>query len=82
MTESGADRTADRLSPPVRGLVSLLAGLLTLAALGWAADLYPRIGLVLYTEQFLAGMIAIVLPLAYLTAPLTRYLDRAMRDDS
>ena len=70
---SSANLTTDRLSPPVRGLVSLLSGLLTLAALGWAADLYPRIGLVLYTEQFLAGMIAIVLPLAYLTAPARKH---------
>jgi TRAP transporter 4TM/12TM fusion protein len=73
MTGSSANQTTDRLSPPVRGLVSLLSGLLTLAALGWAADLYPRVGLVLYTEQFLAGMIAIVLPLAYLTAPARKH---------
>ena len=46
---------------------------MTLAALAWAADLYPRVGLVLYTEQFLAGMLAIVLPLAYLTAPARKH---------
>ncbi|MEC7490774.1 MAG: TRAP transporter fused permease subunit [Pseudomonadota bacterium] len=73
MTGSGANGAVDRLKPPVRSLVSVLAGLLTLAALGWAADLYPRVGLVIYTEQFLAGMIAIVLPLAFLTAPARRH---------
>ena len=69
MSEADTNQTADRLNRPVRGLVSLLASLLTLAALGWAADIYPRVGLVLFTEQFLAAMIAMVLPLAFLTAP-------------
>ena len=73
MTGSGENGAVDRLKPPVRSLVSVLAGLLTLAALGWAADLYPRVGLVIYTEQFLAGMIAIVLPLAFLTAPARKH---------
>ncbi len=70
--DSSTRVAADRLSSPVCSLVSILAATLTLAALGWAADLYPMIGLVLYTEQFLAGMIAVVLPLAYLTVPVRR----------
>ena len=52
-----------------RGLVSILAAGTTLASLSWAADIYVRMGIALYTEQFLAGMIALVIPLAFLTAP-------------
>ena len=69
MTDRSEDRTAARLGPFARGLVSVLASLLTLGAIGWAADVYTRIGLALYNEQFLAGMLALVLPLAYLTVP-------------
>ena len=72
MTESGADRTVDRLSPPVRGLVSLLASLLTLGSIAWAANAFTRVGLVLYNEQFLAGMLALVLPVAYLRLPASK----------
>ena len=63
------DQTADRLNRPLRGLVSILACLLTLGSIGWAADIYTKAGLVLYNEQFLAAMIALVLPLAFLTVP-------------
>jgi TRAP transporter 4TM/12TM fusion protein len=45
----------------------VLALLLTLAAVGWAADFYRSIGLLLYNEQFNAFMLAIALALVYLT---------------
>ena len=72
-TDTETDRIAGRLNRPTRGLVSVLAGLLTLGSIGWAADAYTRVGLVLYNEQFLAAMLGLVLPLAYLTVPLRRH---------
>lgn len=67
--DTDSDQTADRLNRPLRGLVAFLASLLTLGSLAWAADIYTKIGLVLYNEQFLAGMLGLVLPLAYLAVP-------------
>ena len=51
-------------------LVELLAVLLTIGAIGWALDIYNRVGLALYDQQYLAGMVAIALALAYLKLPL------------
>ena len=69
MADTAKDPVAERLNPFSRGVVSVLAVLLTLGAIGWAADLYTKAGLVLYNEQFLAGMLALVLALAFLTVP-------------
>jgi TRAP transporter 4TM/12TM fusion protein len=60
---------SERLNRPLRGLVALFSSLLTLAAIGWAANVYAWLGLALYNEQFLAAVLGLVLPLAYLTAP-------------
>jgi TRAP transporter 4TM/12TM fusion protein len=51
---------------------------LTLGSIGWAADVYSWVGLELYNEQFLAGMIALVLPLAYLTVPMRKKVAGAL----
>jgi TRAP transporter 4TM/12TM fusion protein len=72
LSDHEPDRTAERLNRPTRGLVSVLASLLTLGSIGWAADVYTKVGLVLYNEQFLAAMIALVLPLAYLSVPMRK----------
>lgn len=51
---------------PVRRVVEVgVPIVMTLAALGWAADLYSRIGLDLYTEQYICYMLAMALPLAF-----------------
>lgn len=50
-------------------LVSILAAVLTCAVVALSADLYRRAGLVLYTEQYLAALLAIALPLVYLHVP-------------
>ncbi len=68
--EIGAAET--RLSPTVRYLRPLLAGVLTLASLAWAADLYRLVGLVLYTEQFLAAMLGLSICLVFLNFPVRR----------
>jgi TRAP transporter 4TM/12TM fusion protein len=67
------DQTAARLNRPIGGLVSFLATLLTLGSIAWAADLFTAVGLVLYNEQFLAGMLGLVLPLAYLSVPRRKH---------
>ncbi len=52
-------------------LIELLAILLTLGAIGWALDAYNRVGLALYDQQYLAGMLALALAMAFLKFPLT-----------
>ncbi|MDH3236238.1 MAG: TRAP transporter fused permease subunit [Alphaproteobacteria bacterium] len=52
----------------LRGLIfSFPPVLLTLGSLAWAADLYTAVGLALYNEQFIAGMMAVALPIVFLT---------------
>jgi TRAP transporter 4TM/12TM fusion protein len=50
-------------------LVSVLAVALTLSVLALAADLFRAVGIALYTEQYLAGLLALALPLLYLHVP-------------
>jgi len=49
--------------------IAVLAVLLTVVAIAWAADLFRMAGLLLYTEQFLGGIIAIALPLVFFVSP-------------
>jgi TRAP transporter 4TM/12TM fusion protein len=52
-------------------LIDALAMLLTLGGVGWALDAYNRVGLAIYDQQYLAGMLAITLTMAFLKFPLT-----------
>lgn len=52
-----------------RPLADGLAILLTVTAIGWAFSLNRYLGLGLYPEQFFAVMLALVVPIAYLTLP-------------
>lgn len=72
---------SDASSPPVvgpalpvpRALVSFLAVLFCLGSIAWAGDFYRSVlGLILYTEQYLAGMLAVALALIYLSQPAIR----------
>jgi len=47
-------------------LISVLAAVLTCAAIALSADLFRVAGLSLYTEQVLAGLLAIATPLVFL----------------
>src|SRR5260370_7525750 len=47
-------------------LISVLAVVLTCAAIALSADLFRMAGLSLYTEQVLAGLLAIATPLVFL----------------
>jgi TRAP transporter 4TM/12TM fusion protein len=56
-----------------RWLIFVGASVLTLASIAFALQLYRDVlGLLLYNEQFLAGMIAISMALVYLTRPAHR----------
>jgi len=52
--------------------ISILAVGLTLLAIAWAADLFRLAGLLLYTEQFLSGIIAIAVPLVLMSIRINR----------
>jgi TRAP transporter 4TM/12TM fusion protein len=53
-------------------LVNTLAVTLTCGVLAWAADLVRMAGFVIYVEQYIAVMVALALPLVYLTVPARR----------
>ena len=49
-----------------------LAALLTLGAIAWSTGLFRLVGLVLFAEQFLAGMYGICLALLFVSFPVER----------
>ena len=51
-------------------LTSILSVLLVLGAVAYATDLYGKLGLVIYAEQFVAGMLAIAFLLLFLVIPV------------
>jgi TRAP transporter 4TM/12TM fusion protein len=55
-----------------KGVTAFLAVVLTLGAIAWAADLFRKVGLLLYTEQFLCGILAVALPLVFVSIRVTR----------
>lgn len=50
-------------------LTALMAAALTCAVVAISADLFRRTGLNLYTEQYMAGLLALAMPLVYLSVP-------------
>ncbi len=50
-------------------LANVLAVALTCAAVAVAADVFRKLGLALYTEQYLAGLLALAMPLLFLHVP-------------
>ncbi|MCF7702259.1 TRAP transporter permease [Loktanella sp. M215] len=72
-TTSQPEDTGSGLSPRIwRPLSDTLAILMTLIAVGWAFSFNRYLGLGLYPEQYFAAMLALVLPLSYLTLPATK----------
>jgi len=69
--ENGLPSSGRAALPYPRRLVDALAILLTLGGIGWALDAYNRLGIAIYDEQYLAGMLAITLTLAFLKLPAT-----------
>jgi TRAP transporter 4TM/12TM fusion protein len=70
MNETTSDEVARPVSPPVRVLITFLAVALTGASVAYSLDLYRMVGMLIYTEQYLGGMLAIALPLVYLQVPM------------
>ena len=56
----------------LRTIRPVLAALLTLGSLAWSADMYRDVGLVLFPEQFLSGMLGTALALVFLHYPARR----------
>jgi TRAP transporter 4TM/12TM fusion protein len=52
-----------------RGVVYGLAVTLTCAVIAVTADLFRRVGISLYSEQYLAGLVALAMPLLFLYVP-------------
>src|SRR5882724_3195326 len=50
-------------------LIAVMAVTLACAVIAVTADLFRLLGLSLYTEQYLAGLVALALPLLYLHVP-------------
>jgi len=61
----------------MNGLIAVLAFVLTLGSIAWAADLFRMAGLLLYTEQFLSGILAIAVPLVFLSVRARKGSDGA-----
>ncbi|NQU72533.1 MAG: hypothetical protein HQ514_18440, partial [Rhodospirillales bacterium] len=72
MNEEEGDARETALSPIVKTVRPVLAATMTLGSLAWAADLYRAAGMSLYTEQFMAAMLALAICLVYLHFPAKR----------
>ena len=68
--DAGLPSSGRAALPYPRHLIDLLAFLLTAGSICWALDIYNRIGLAIYDQQYLAGMLAITLTLAFLKLPI------------
>jgi TRAP transporter 4TM/12TM fusion protein len=73
------DRTP-QWRPDVAILINVLAAALTCGVLAWAGDLVRALGFLVYTEQYIAGLLALALPLVYLSVP-ARTQPRAAPDE-
>ena len=67
VTEDTTLEVSTKRSLATGRLISFLAVLLTVLAIAWAIDLFRYAGLLLYTEQFLSGILAIAVPLVFLS---------------
>lgn len=63
-------------------IINALAIVLTLSVVAWASDFIRAIGINIYTEQYIAGMVAIALPLVFLYVPAIRPKSDMPSDDS
>jgi TRAP transporter 4TM/12TM fusion protein len=64
-----AARAASAYERVLKTIVAVLAPALTLCVLALAADLFRRAGVSLYTEQYIALLLAIAMPVLYLHVP-------------
>jgi TRAP transporter 4TM/12TM fusion protein len=66
----------------VRVLTNAGAVALTCVALAWVLDLFRIVGIVIYTEQFLAWALALAMPLIFVHVPAQRGQARGGRSES
>ena len=67
MTDAVPTDAGGGTNSAMNGFIAVLAVVLTLGSIAWAADLFRMAGLLLYTEQFLSGILAIAVPLVFLS---------------
>ena len=61
------------IQPPIARFAAIaISSLITLASIAWALDINIRFGLTLYRAQFLAAVLALALPLAYIALSARR----------
>lgn len=72
--KAGEPATAAR--PSWRIATDILAALVTLAAIAWALGLPRQFGYSFYPQQFLAAVLMLALPLAFLSLPARRGAER------
>jgi TRAP transporter 4TM/12TM fusion protein len=68
---------ASQPAGPVYWLITTLAVALACLSIAWSMDVFRDFGLQLYTEQFLAAMLAVAFPLTYLQVPAARGRERS-----
>jgi len=66
----------------VTKLTNAMAALMTLIALVWAADALRLVGIAVYTEQYIALLLAFALPLIFLLMPATKPKDADKSDEN
>jgi TRAP transporter 4TM/12TM fusion protein len=65
------------IAPPVARFASMaISGLIALGSIAWALDVNIRFALNLYPAQYLAAVLALALPLAYIALPAKRGSER------
>jgi TRAP transporter 4TM/12TM fusion protein len=69
LTEPKETETPGTEKTAMEGVTAVLAVCLTLTGLAWALDFYRFMGLLLFPEQILGGILALALPLVFLSVP-------------
>lgn len=66
----------------MKKLTDAMAALMTLIALVWASDALRVFGVAVYTEQYIALLLAFALPLTFLTIPVRKPVAQKSGDDA
>jgi len=76
MKEPRAGAAGDVRSPAARVGVTVFAVLLTAGSIGWALEVHLWFGLIIFSAQFYAAMLALAVPLAFIVLPVRRKAPR------
>ena len=72
MVESRTGAAGDVRSPAARVGSTAFAVLLTVGSIAWALEAHLWFGLIIFSAQFYAAMLALALPLAFIVLPVRR----------